>query len=87
MPENLLAARFSAVFRTEVFELNDQTRMALGSASEPFQGKTVHRRVLARVLAGLGRYNGDVFPSLATQFGVSISTMAIRLEELGFVAN
>ena len=87
MPEKLLAARFSAVFHTEVFELNDQTRMALGSAAEPFQGKTVQRRVLARVLAGLGRYNGEVFPSLATQFGVSISAMAIRLEELGFVAD
>ena len=87
MPEKLLAARFSAVFHTEVFELNDQTRMALGSAAESFQGKTVQRRVLARVLAGLGRYNGEVFPSLATQFGVSISTMAIRLEELGFVAD
>lgn len=87
MPENLLAARFSAVFHTEVFELNDQTRMALGPAAEPFQGKTVQRRVLAKVLAGLGRYNGEVFPSLATQFGVSISTMAIRLEELGFIAD
>lgn len=87
MPENLLAARFSAVFHTEVFELNDQTRTALGSAAEPFEGKNVPRRVLARVLAGLGRYNGEVFPSLATQFGVSISTTAIRLEELGFVVD
>jgi len=87
MPENLLAARFSAVFYTEVFELNNQTRMALGADAEPFQGKTIQRRALARVLAGLGRYNGEVFPSLATQFGVSISTMAIRLEELGFIAD
>lgn len=87
MPENLLAARFSAVFHTEVFELNDQTRIALGAAAGPFQGKSVKRHVLARALAGLGRYNGEVFPSLAAQFGVSISTMAIRLEELGFVAD
>lgn len=86
MPENLLAARFVAIFHTEVFELNDQTIAALGQAAEPFRGKPVHRRVLARMLAGLGRYNGEVFPSLATQFGVSISTVAIRLEELGFVA-
>ncbi|MGN6327377.1 MAG: ImmA/IrrE family metallo-endopeptidase [Rhodanobacter sp.] len=87
MPENLLAARFSAMFHTEVFELNDQTLIALGQAATPFQGKPAPRRVLARTLAGLGRYNGEVFPPLATQFGVSISTMAIRLEELGFVAD
>ncbi|MFC5526759.1 ImmA/IrrE family metallo-endopeptidase [Rhodanobacter ginsengisoli] len=86
VPEKLLAARFLAVFHTEVFELNDLTRMALGPAAEPFQGKRVPRWILARTLAGLGRYNGEVFPPLATQFGVSISTMAIRLEELGFVA-
>lgn len=87
LPENLLAARFSAVFHADVFELNDQTMTALGPAAQPFQGKPVPRRVLARVIAGLGRYNGEVFPPLATQFGVSISTMAIRLEELGFVAD
>lgn len=87
MPEKLLAARFSAIFYTEVFELNDQTMMALGAGAEPLRGKAVQRRALARVLAGLGRYNGEVFPSLATQFGVSISTMAIRLEELGFIAD
>lgn len=87
MPENLLAARFSALFHTEVFELNDQTRTALGTAAEPFQGKPVRGRVLARMLAGLSRYNGEVFPCLADQFGVSISTMAIRLEELGFVTD
>ena len=45
----------------------------------------ISRRDLAKLLADSESYNGVRFISLANQFRVSTTTMAIRLEELELV--
>lgn len=84
MPEKLVRARFESLFLTQQFLLNEDTIFALGEEST-FYAKTT--RELSRKLASAECYNGIRFRSLATQFGVSVQAMAIRIEELGLLAN
>ncbi|UPG92675.1 ImmA/IrrE family metallo-endopeptidase [Luteibacter aegosomatissinici] len=86
MPERLVRERFEDRVGTAPFVLNDETAFALRQknldiADERFPTD----RSLSRHLAGLEQYDTRHFPSLAAIFRVSLTTMAIRLEELGLV--
>ncbi len=83
MPEKLVRDRFRNVFGSDFFVLNDDTAFALdpGKPNE-LLSKCKARHVLARTLAGTMNYSGVHVRSLAEQFKVSISAMAIRIEEL-----
>lgn len=87
MPGKLVRARFSGLFGTERFELNEEIAFALSCTSlHEFRMKYRTRRDLARLLAGTECYNRRHFASLATQFRVSIGAMAIRIEELALLS-
>ena len=87
MPEKLVRTRFANLFGTDSFELTDGTAFALSGASvEEIRAQCHTHRDLSRMLASAERYNGRHFVSLATQFRVSIESMAIRLEELALLA-
>ncbi len=83
MPANLVRTRFSAIFSTEQFSLTDETAFALfGTGLNQAQKRLKNLRGLSRMLATAERFNGKHFVSLANQFKVSATAMAIRLEEL-----
>jgi Zn-dependent peptidase ImmA (M78 family) len=87
MPERLVRERFESRFGQAPFTLTEGTAFALikrnhDVASERFPT----RRAMSRYLAGTEEYNTRNFESLASLFGVSVVSMAIRLEELGLVA-
>jgi hypothetical protein len=87
MPENLLMKVFSECFRTERFELNDDTAFAL--LAKPLsraERQFPTRRGLSFYLAATEHFDTRGFPSLAARFNVSVGAMAIRLEELRLVA-
>jgi len=86
MPEKLVQERFEQAFGTDNFELTDETGFALQMAGyKDLLDRDVSLRQLARILAKTGSYAGNFFNSLASQFGVSVEAMAIRLEELRLV--
>ncbi len=85
MPENLVKSRFSNIFGTEKFVLDDTTQFFLENGGVNVNEKCTSLRSLARVLSSIQSYNGRHFDSLAKQFHVSIEAMAIRLEELGLI--
>lgn len=86
MPEKLVKERFRAIFGVECFYLNEDTAFALGGfALSELHSKCPRRRDLAKLIARSGRYNGRQVRSLSDQFGVSVTAMAIRLEELDLV--
>ncbi|MGY3230304.1 hypothetical protein ACVWWJ_001788 [Luteibacter sp. HA06] len=79
--------RFEARFGRAPFVLDEATAFALikrnhDAANERFSTL----RALSRYLASVEAYNTRNFESMASLFGVSLVAMAIRLEELGFVA-
>lgn len=83
MPEKLMRQRFQDTFKSDHFQLTDETAFALTHSDLlSVRRKFSTRRKLARLLAKTDQYDGKRFPSLAQQFKVSIETMAIRLEEL-----
>ncbi len=87
MPGKLVRSQFAARFKTERFALNDDAAFAFAGKSLDDIRRRVHvRRDLSKLLASAVRYDGRSFVSLATQFGVSVEAMAIRLEELALVA-
>lgn len=87
MPEKLVKNRFTGLFGTDFFELNDDTAFALsGESVSEIRAKCHTRRDLSILLAKAERYNGRHFMSLADQFHVSNGAMAIRLEELNLLA-
>lgn len=87
MPKKLVKAVFKKHFLTDHFTINEDTTFAFGYESAfLFEKKNRTLRDLAKLLAGIDQYNGQFFPSLAHQFGVSIEAMAIRLEELNLVS-
>ena len=87
MPGKLVRERFRMIFGgSAAFVLTDDTAFALDPSNPgALIGKCRTTRDLSRVLAKGEQYNGRQFRSLATQFGVSIETMAIRIEELRLV--
>lgn len=88
MPRNTVFEAFEAIFETQKFIINEGSALALraGSAYE-LKRRCKDLRGLARILASAEYYGGKTVNSLATIFGVSIETMAIRLEELDLLSN
>ncbi|GJI92538.1 hypothetical protein RugamoR1_57010 [Rugamonas sp. R1(2021)] len=83
MPANLVRTRFSRVFGNAPFFLNDDTAFALlGVGLGEARRRIKNIRSLSRMLAGAERFNGRQVISLVGQFKVSMTAMAIRLEEL-----
>lgn len=87
MPGKLVRDRFWGLFGGQAaFVLTDDTAFALEPSNpDTLIGKCRTTRDLSRILAKAEQYNGRQFCSLATQFGVSIKAMAIRIEELMLV--
>lgn len=86
MPKKIVEEVFQEVFETSKFVINENTTLAIraGSISD-FRLKCKNSRGLARVLSSADYYGGKSFNSLSKVFGVSVETMAIRLEELGLL--
>lgn len=86
MPEKQVRARFRDQFGTEYFALTDDTAFALSMGGLDSLGKKFRTlRDVSGFLASTEQYASQRFYSLASQFGVSVEAMAIRLEELELV--
>lgn len=86
LPEKLVRSEFEHRFLSATFSLNEETGFALlGKLPHEFEKLSSQRRHLSRRLASAINYNGNNFCSLAKLFGVTVETMAIRLEELDVV--
>ncbi|HEY2583079.1 MAG TPA: cyclodeaminase/cyclohydrolase family protein [Mucilaginibacter sp.] len=86
MPEKLVNDFFKQLFLTSKFVINENTVFSLmGGSLAAFKRTCKNLRDLSMILAAAESYNGQQFRSLADIFNVSQTTMAIRLEELGFV--
>lgn len=86
MPANLVKSRFTTLFGTERFILNEHTAFALlGIGLHEAKSRCRTQRDLSRLLASTERYNHRFFASLSVQFRVSSEAMAIRLEELSLL--
>lgn len=86
MPANLLHARFVRMFTIAPFRIDQQTSLALGLGSETAaRARLSSARALALLLATAEHFDGRHFRSLAEQFHVSATSMAIRLEELDLI--
>jgi Zn-dependent peptidase ImmA (M78 family)/formiminotetrahydrofolate cyclodeaminase len=86
MPKKQLVKTFAELFGTRRFLINDNTAFDLirGSQSD-LLSKIKNRRDLALRIASAEIYAGRPFKSLAKQYNVSVTAMAIRLEELDLV--
>lgn len=86
MPGRLVRQAFHERFLTGEFVIEDDTAFALlQKSAEAALAAFPGPRQLARYLASTSQYNGQHFYSLAEFFGVTVETMAIRIEELGLV--
>jgi Zn-dependent peptidase ImmA (M78 family) len=86
MPATSVVDIFEGVFHRPVFEIDEATALALGVENpSDLKRHCQDRRGLARLLAAVDRFAGQHFKPMAVVFGVSIETMAIRLEELELV--
>lgn len=86
MPEKLVRKYFLQVFGVIPFKLTDLTAFAF----DPGDPAGLMRRCraprdLSKLLAGAEYFNGSHIRSMADRFGVSVETMAIRLEELQLI--
>lgn len=87
MTNRLVLQQFGECFRISRFELTDEMAGALCSASaDSVRRHCRSLRQLSVMIAGADRFNGKYFLPLASQFRVSLTAMAIRLEDLGLVA-
>lgn len=85
MPRKLVTEQFLLRF-IAVFKLDEQTSYALlGKPSSAARELLPTHRHISRALASATHFNGRNFVSLAEYFGVSVETMAIRLEELKLI--
>lgn len=84
MPKKLVTAIFERSFGHAPFILDENTEFALYGSSGT--RRSISLRSLSMTLASTTRFNGVNVTPLADQFGVSVQTMAIRLEELSLVA-
>ena len=86
MPRRLLARQFMALFGCEQIIRGDARSFAVHGASHERTGlNQSDGRGLSLYLARAIGFDGRYFKSLAEQFKVSDTAMAIRLEELGLV--
>lgn len=85
MPRKLVTEQFILRF-IAAFKLDEQTSYALLGKSASATRKLLPTcRHISRALASATQFNGRNFVSLDEYFGVSVETMAIRLEELKLV--
>lgn len=85
MPRKLITEQFLLRFIAP-FEFNEPTCYALlGKPSSSARELLPTLRHISRALASATQFNGRNFVSLAGYFGVSVETMAIRIEELQLV--
>lgn len=86
MPSKLVEDIFFKIFEMPKFVINENTVLAIRAGSiSALRERCQNLRGLARFLASTDYYGGKSFNTLAKIFSVSIETMAIRLEELGFL--
>jgi formiminotetrahydrofolate cyclodeaminase/Zn-dependent peptidase ImmA (M78 family) len=86
MPAKHVREAFRIAFQTPRFEVNESNVLFFGVANlEAFKNQYGDTRVLARHLASTELFGGRAIVPLHKLFGVSVETMAIRLEELGLV--
>ena len=86
MTNRLVLQQFDAYFRIRHFELTEDMAYALcGTSADRVRHRCRSVRQLSMLVAGACSFNGRQFSSLASQFRVSNTAMAIRLEELGLV--
>ncbi|WP_284614549.1 ImmA/IrrE family metallo-endopeptidase [Aquabacterium humicola] len=83
MPERLVIRRFEEIFGHWQLSLNEATWFELfGSSANYDPTRAIDVRSVTKRLAAIDRFSGAQHISLASQFGVSVDAMAIRLEEL-----
>ena len=83
MPRKLVESEFKQLFLTEKFKVNEATVFALTSGSvSDFMKRFKSLRDLSKILASAEYFDGRNFHSISKQFRVSVTAMAIRLEEL-----
>ena len=83
MPRKLVESKFKDLFSTEKFKVNEETVFALNAGSiSDFKKKNKRLRHLSKTLASAEHFDGRNFHSISKQFRVSVTAMAIRLEEL-----
>lgn len=87
MPEMHVRAHFLKRFLAERLHLADEAvAYALcGTSADTIRMHYKGLRSFSRFVAGTGHFNGKQFQSLASLFGVSVTAMAIRLEELALI--
>lgn len=86
-PKKLVEERFAAHFLKAPLPLNEDVAWnLLGEASHELLGPSAGSLDFAAAVAGAKTFNGKRFTSLAEYFGISVSAMAIRLQELGLLA-
>ena len=86
MPHRQIRKHFRARFGTDQFHLNSAAAFKLGFRSvNDLIKHHPNLRSVSYYLASAISYDGEFFQSLAEQFRVSSTTMAIRIEELGIV--
>lgn len=86
MPSRLLLERFSKYFVIPKIWLSEEVAYALcGTSSDRVREKCRNLRGLSLLVVRANTFNGSDFPSLATQFRLSDTAMAIRLEQMGLI--
>lgn len=86
MPAKLVKNEFFEMFQTKKFVINELTAFNLVKDSpSKLRNECKNSRGLAIKLASSERYNNQSFVSIAELFSVSVTAMAIRLEELGLI--
>lgn len=86
MPAKLVKNEFIEMFQTDKFIINELTAFNLIKDSpSKLRNDCKSLRGLAVKLASSERYNNQSFVSISELFNVSVTAMAIRLEELGLI--
>lgn len=86
MPAKLVKNEFIEIFQTDRFVINQLTAFNLIKDSpSKLRNECKNLRGLATKLASSERYDNQSFISIAELFNVSVTAMAIRLEELGLI--
>lgn len=88
-PKKLVEEEFAARFiKRPPLPLTDVVAWnLLGESAHDLFGPSAGSLDFAAAVAGARSFNGNRFSSLADHFGVSIGAMAIRLQELGLLAD
>lgn len=86
MPRKLVVAQFRTSFMTDKFNLDDDTAFALCASSADKLARHIRsHRDLSALLAKATSYAGRQVRALHQVFGVSVTAMAYRLEQLQLV--